>query len=125
MILGDLLHVRETASTSVESVFITLWRLDSRSVARNATFSRGKELMRGCDHWVDTFEGARSRGPEKRFQLGECEFDRIELGTVGWKKAEMAPTCSIAARTSAVCGQPGSKDDRVICRRVGTTTCST
>jgi len=37
----------------------------------------------------DVIERARSGGPEKRLQCGECLFDRIEVGTVRWEKADL------------------------------------
>jgi hypothetical protein len=54
-----------------------------------STFSRGEEFERGCDQGRDVIEGARPCGEQKRLQFGECELDRIEVGTVGWKKGEL------------------------------------
>jgi len=52
-------------------------------------FSRGEELECHRDQCADVIEGARARGSEKRFQFGEGEFDRVEVGTVGRQKAEV------------------------------------
>ena len=52
-------------------------------------FSGGEEFERGGDERADLIEGARPRGAEQRFQFGEGQFDRIEVGAVGWEKAEM------------------------------------
>lgn len=51
-------------------------------------FARRKEVQRDRDELDDLVEGARSRGPQKRFQLGEGELDRIEVRAVGGQKAE-------------------------------------
>jgi hypothetical protein len=38
---------------------------------------------------ADLVEAPWTRGPQERLQLGEGEFDRIEIGTVRWKKTEL------------------------------------
>ena len=50
---------------------------------------RREEFERRSHEGDDVIEGAWSRGPEKRFQFGECLFDRIEIGTVGREKADL------------------------------------
>lgn len=54
-----------------------------------AIFRRGEELERRCAQGGEVIEGARPRGAQKRFQFGEREFDRIEIGTLGRQKAEV------------------------------------
>jgi len=50
----------------------------------------GHEQPERCRHQLaDLVESARPRGAEERLQFGERHFDRIEVGTVGRKKAEM------------------------------------
>lgn len=46
------------------------------------------ELQRYRDELDDLVEVARSRGPQKRFQLRKGQFDRIEVRTVGREKPE-------------------------------------
>ena len=53
------------------------------------TFGRCKERERRRDERIDVVEGARARRAEKRFQLRECEFDRIEIWTVWRQKPEV------------------------------------
>ena len=65
-----------------------------------ATFGRREEAERRRDQGADLIEAARSRRPEERFQFGEREFDRVEVGTVGGRNRSCAPIPSIAARTS-------------------------
>jgi hypothetical protein len=54
-----------------------------------ATFEGREEAERDCDERVDVIEGARPRRPQERFQFGEREFDRVEVGTIGRQKPEM------------------------------------
>ena len=53
-----------------------------------AAFLACEEVQRDRDELDDLVEGARSRGSEKGFQLRKCEFDRIEIRTVGRQEAE-------------------------------------
>jgi hypothetical protein len=39
---------------------------------------------------AQTWSNVRGRRAEKRFQFGEGEFDRIEVGAVGWEKPELS-----------------------------------
>lgn len=50
--------------------------------------TRRKELQRDRDELDHLVEVARSRGPQKRFQLRKCQFDRIEIRTVRRKEPE-------------------------------------
>ena len=52
------------------------------------TFSRRKQLERDRDELDDLVEAARSRRAQKRFQLRERHFDRIEVGTVRREKSQ-------------------------------------
>ena len=65
-----------------------------------ATFGRREELQRRGDQRTDVVKRARAGRAEERFQFGEGEFDRIEVGAVGWEKPELGATASMAARTS-------------------------
>jgi len=48
------------------------------------------EEREGRRHQIaDVVEGAWPRGAEERFQFGERHFDRIEVGTIGRKKAQL------------------------------------
>jgi hypothetical protein len=49
----------------------------------------GIPAERGGEERTDVVKGTGPSGPEECFQLGEGEFDRIEVGAVGRKKAEM------------------------------------
>ena len=51
-------------------------------------FAGREEVKRDRDELEHLLVAARSRGPQKRFQLRKCEFDRIEIGTVGREKPE-------------------------------------
>jgi hypothetical protein len=53
------------------------------------TFGRREESERGGSEPRDVIEGARSRGTQERFQLGERHLDRIEVGTVGRQKSDL------------------------------------
>jgi len=49
-----------------------------------------REEVECCgDEREDLIEAAGPRRPEERFQFGERLFDRIEIGTVGRKKADL------------------------------------
>ena len=50
-------------------------------------FARRKEVPRDRDELDNLVEATRSRGPQKCFQLGEGELDRIEVGAVGRREA--------------------------------------
>jgi hypothetical protein len=52
-------------------------------------FVRQEEGECGRHQRADVIEGARPRRPQERFQLGEGEFDRIEIGTVRRKETEL------------------------------------
>lgn len=54
-------------------------------------FARRKELQGDRDELDDLVEGARSRGAQKRFQLGKGEFDRIEVGAVRGQESQPRP----------------------------------
>ena len=56
-----------------------------------AAFDRGVEAERGGDELADVVKGARTRSAHERFQFGKREFDRIEVRTVGWEKAQRSP----------------------------------
>lgn len=51
-------------------------------------FAWSKELQGDRDALNDLVEAPRACGAEKRFQLGECLLDRIEIRTVGRQKPE-------------------------------------
>ena len=53
------------------------------------TFGRREECERGGDEGGDLIEAARPRRAQERFQFGEREFDRIEVGTVGRQESEV------------------------------------
>jgi hypothetical protein len=53
------------------------------------TFGRREERERSSDERGDVFKRARARGAEERFQFGEREFDRIEIGTVGRQESQV------------------------------------
>ena len=53
-----------------------------------ATFEGREEAQRDRDERIDLIEGTRSRCPQERFQFGEGEFDRVEVGTIRRKKSE-------------------------------------
>jgi hypothetical protein len=53
------------------------------------TLGRREERERGSGERRDVVEGARSRGPQERFQFGEGHLDRIEVGTVGRQKSDL------------------------------------
>ena len=46
-------------------------------------------LQRRGDQRTDVVKRARAGRAEERFQFGEREFDRIEVGAVGWEKPEL------------------------------------
>ena len=52
------------------------------------TFIRRKQLERDRHKFDDLVEAARPRRAQKRFQLRERHFDRIEVGTVWREKSE-------------------------------------
>ena len=52
------------------------------------TFLRREEFERGGDKCEYLIERSWSRGPEEGFKFGECLFDRIEVGAVGWQKSD-------------------------------------
>ena len=54
-----------------------------------ATFGGREESQGGRDQRVDVIEAARPRRSQEGFQFSEREFDRIEVGTVGWEKSEL------------------------------------
>jgi hypothetical protein len=51
-------------------------------------FARRKEVQRDRDELDNLVEAARSCGPQKGFQLGESELNRIEVRAVGWEETE-------------------------------------
>lgn len=51
-------------------------------------FARRKEVQRDRHELDNLVEAARSCSPQKRFQLGEGELDRIEVRAVGWEETE-------------------------------------
>jgi hypothetical protein len=51
-------------------------------------FARRKEVQRDRDELDNLVEAARSGGPQKCFQLGEGELDRIEVRAVGRQEAQ-------------------------------------
>lgn len=54
-------------------------------------FARREEVERDRDQLEHLLVAAGSRRPQKRFQLREGEFDRIEIGTVGREKPQARP----------------------------------
>jgi len=54
-----------------------------------AALRRGEELERRGDQCAHLIEGSGTRGAQKRFQLRKCEFDRVEIGTVGRQKPDL------------------------------------
>jgi len=52
------------------------------------TFGRCEERECGRDQRRDVIEGAWPRRTEKRFQLGKCLFNRIEVGTIRRQKTK-------------------------------------
>lgn len=52
------------------------------------TLLRRTQLQRDREELDDLIEAARPRRAEESFQFGECEFDRIEVGTVGRQELE-------------------------------------
>lgn len=54
-----------------------------------ATLGRREERERGSGERGDMVEGARSRGPQERFEFREGHLDGIEIGTVGRQKADL------------------------------------
>jgi len=55
------------------------------------TLVRCEERERERDEPADLVEAARPGGPQERFQLGEREFDRIEVGAVRGEEAHKRP----------------------------------
>ena len=53
------------------------------------TFGWREERQRDRDEFGDVIKTARPDGTQKRFQFRERLFDGIEIGTVGWQKAEV------------------------------------
>lgn len=51
-------------------------------------FLWGAQGQRDREELDDLVEAARARGAEERFEFGEGELDRIEIGTVGWQELE-------------------------------------
>ena len=54
-------------------------------------FGRGEEAERGRDQVADLVIVPRTCGAQERFQFGEGQFDRIEIGTVGREKPNRRP----------------------------------
>ena len=54
-----------------------------------ATFGRSEEFQCRGDQRTDVVKRARAGRAEERFQFGEREFDRIEVGAVGREKPEL------------------------------------
>jgi hypothetical protein len=54
-------------------------------------FGRREEGERARDEFKDVLEAAWSESTQKGFELRECEFNRIEIGTVGRQEAELRP----------------------------------
>ena len=50
-----------------------------------------KQRERGVHQRADLVTGAGTGAAQERLQFGEGQFDGIEVGTVGWKKAQMRP----------------------------------
>ena len=48
-----------------------------------------EEAERSGDQAADLLKAARTRGAQERFQFGECEFDRIEVGAVGREETNL------------------------------------
>jgi hypothetical protein len=76
--LALLEHFRKRCSDAVAAVAHVIAPLEGREEAEG-----------GRDERVDVIKGTRPRRPQERFQFGECEFDRVEVGTVGRKKPQM------------------------------------
>ena len=55
-----------------------------------------EESERRRDQRADLIKGARPRGAEERFQFGEGQLDRIEVGAVGRQEPEVRAGLSIA-----------------------------
>ena len=47
-----------------------------------------EEAQRCCHQRAHLIERAGTRSAEERLQFGEGQFDRIEVGTVGWQKSQ-------------------------------------
>lgn len=52
------------------------------------TFRRGKKFDRGGDEFDDLVEATRTRGAQKRLELGEGQFDGIQVRTVRRQEAQ-------------------------------------
>jgi len=52
-------------------------------------FVWGEEAERGRDQTADVLKAPRTRGAQERFQFGEGEFDRIEVGAVRRKETKV------------------------------------
>ena len=63
-------------------------------------FGGREELERDGHERGDLVEGARSGRAQERFQFGERQFDRIEVGTVGRQEPELRADGFNRARTS-------------------------
>ena len=51
-------------------------------------FVGGEKVERHRDETADLLIAPRARGAQKRFQFGERELDRIEIGTVRWQEPQ-------------------------------------
>ena len=54
-----------------------------------AAFGGREEADRDGHQITDVVKGPGTGGPDERFQLGEGQFDRIEIGTVGRQEAQL------------------------------------
>ncbi len=54
-----------------------------------STLGGGKEGQTRADRVPEFLHGAPTRGTEQRFQLGEPQFDRIQVGTIGRQVPEL------------------------------------
>ena len=57
-----------------------------------AAFGRSEQRERTRDEFKDVLEAAGAEGTQKGFELRECEFNRIEIGTVGRQETELRPS---------------------------------
>lgn len=90
------------------------------------TLGRPESRKGQRDHGAQIVEGPRARGAQDGLELGEAEFDRIEVGTIGWQKSQgRAGTFNRPTHVIAAMGGEVIRMTRSPGRSVGTRTCST
>ena len=86
----DAIFAVEAAPTSYLEHFSQLYSEPIAGVADVVpTFGRRVECESRGDEGGDLIEGTRPRRSQEGFQCGEREFDRVEVRTVRWEKAEL------------------------------------